>query len=147
MTKDTSSFIPILCKYSLSPSMMALKGCLLLSDGSASDIFLARMNANIPWMTGCSAHNVPSLSKVAMRSAAGIKSGEPSVVVFVTKAMIDSFSAPSFQDGKGSAGTAAGALFAVGLLQPIRTQIPTMTTMFEIPVCFIELLLDQHLIV
>jgi hypothetical protein len=52
---------------------------------------------------GCSAQSVPSLSKVAMRSAGGTKSTEPSVVTFPTKATIDIFAAPSFQEGNGPA--------------------------------------------
>src|SRR6266436_2866694 len=51
---------------------------------------------------GCSHHRVPSLSKVAMRSGTGTKCGEPGLVTFSTKAMMDCFAGPSFHDGKGS---------------------------------------------
>ena len=37
-----------------------------------------------------------------MRSGTGTKSGEPGLVTFSTKAMIDCFAGPSFHDGKGS---------------------------------------------
>jgi hypothetical protein len=49
---------------------------------------------------------VPSLSKVAMRSGTGTKSGEPGVATFVTKSMMDCFALPSFHDGSGSAARA-----------------------------------------
>jgi len=52
---------------------------------------------------GCSHHKVPSLSKVAMRSETGTKSGEPGVVTLSTKLMMDCFAGPSFHDGRGSA--------------------------------------------
>ena len=38
-----------------------------------------------------------------MRSETGTKSGEPGLVTFSTKAMMDCFAGPSFHDGKGSA--------------------------------------------
>ena len=52
---------------------------------------------------GCSAQSVPSLSNVAMRSAGGTKSGEPSFVTFATKSTMAFFGLPSFHDGSGSA--------------------------------------------
>jgi hypothetical protein len=62
----------------------------------------------IAWKyTGCSAQSVPSLSKTAMRSDAGAKSGEPSFVTFSTKAMIASLGAVSFHNGNGSGAWAA----------------------------------------
>src|ERR1700709_2733060 len=51
---------------------------------------------------GCSAHNVPSLSNVAMRSAGGTKSTEPCLVTRSTKSKIAFLGAVSFQDGRGS---------------------------------------------
>jgi hypothetical protein len=45
---------------------------------------------------------VPLLSEVAMRSGTGTKSGETGFVTFSTKAIIDFFATPSFQDGSGS---------------------------------------------
>src|SRR5262245_3604388 len=58
---------------------------------------------------GCSDHNVPSLSKVAMRSGIGTKSCELWSVTFVTNATIACFAGPSFQEGSGSAPAAAAA--------------------------------------
>ncbi len=51
---------------------------------------------------GCSIHNVPSLSKVAMRSDTGTKSAEPSRVTAATKSRIDCLVRPLFHDGSGS---------------------------------------------
>src|SRR5271168_571462 len=53
---------------------------------------------------GCSAHSVPSLSKVAIRSASGTKSGETGFVTRSTKAIIAFFGSVSFHDGSGSPG-------------------------------------------
>jgi hypothetical protein len=38
-----------------------------------------------------------------MRSGTGTKSGEPGLMTFSTKAMMDCFAGPSFHDGSGSA--------------------------------------------
>ena len=38
-----------------------------------------------------------------MRSGTGTKSGEPGVVTFVTKSMMDCLALPSFHEGSGSA--------------------------------------------
>jgi len=38
-----------------------------------------------------------------MRSGIGTKSGEPGLVTFSTKVMMDCFAGPSFHDGNGSA--------------------------------------------
>src|SRR5271170_6560310 len=53
---------------------------------------------------GCSAQSVPSLSKVAIRSATATKSGEPGLVTRSTKAIIAFFGFVSFHDGRGSPG-------------------------------------------
>ena len=50
---------------------------------------------------GFSDQSVPSLSKVAMRSGGGTKSGPPSRVTRATKSTIDFLAAPSFHDGSG----------------------------------------------
>jgi len=63
---------------------------------------------------GCSAQSVPSLSKVAMRSAAGTKSVEPALVTFSTKATMAFFDAVSFHDGNGSAAFARAAVDNLG---------------------------------
>src|SRR5262245_24883621 len=65
---------------------------------------------------GCSVQSVPSLSKVAMRSAAGTKSGAPSFVTRVTKSSRAFFAGPSFQDGSGSAGACPAPV--CGLVSP-----------------------------
>ena len=52
--------------------------------------------------SGCSTHNVPSLSNVAMRSSGATKSGEPSLVTFSTNSMMADFAWPSLQEGSGS---------------------------------------------
>src|SRR5450432_2274075 len=51
---------------------------------------------------GCSAHNVPSLSKVATRSAGGTKSAEPCFVTRSTKSKMAFLGAVLFQDGSES---------------------------------------------
>src|SRR5262252_6710255 len=48
---------------------------------------------------GCSTHNVPSWSNVAMRASGGTNLGLAVLVVACTKAMIACFAAPSFHDG------------------------------------------------
>ena len=59
---------------------------------------------------GCSLHSVPSLSKVAIRSATGTRSGEPELVILSTKLMMDCFAGPSFHDGRESAACEATAV-------------------------------------
>src|SRR4029079_3433398 len=58
---------------------------------------------------GCSTESAPSLSKTAMRSGTGVKSGEPAVVTRFTKSMIAALAATSFHDERGSFGAMAGA--------------------------------------
>jgi hypothetical protein len=52
---------------------------------------------------GFSAHKVPSLSKVAIRSDSGTRSGDPSRVTRSTNATIARFDATSLHEGSGSA--------------------------------------------
>src|SRR5262245_8372945 len=59
------------------------------------------MTKNTCTCSGCSHHSVPSLSKVAMRSASGTKSAAPSFVTPATKSRIADLAAPSFQEGRG----------------------------------------------
>jgi len=81
--------------------------------GSAAAITFSRSTAKAIWKyIGCSDQSVPSLSNVAMRASRGTKSGEPSVVTLSTKAMIDAFAAPSFQDGNGSSAASAACAAA-----------------------------------
>jgi hypothetical protein len=59
---------------------------------------------------GCSLHNVPSLSNVAIRSAGGTKSGPPFLVTFFTNCIMVDLLAPLFQDGNGSADLATATV-------------------------------------
>ena len=61
---------------------------------------------------GCSTHNVPSWSKVAMGCTGGTNFGLDLSVVVCTNAMIACLAAPSFHDGRGSVGRAAKSLQA-----------------------------------
>src|SRR6266481_6924900 len=70
---------------------------------------------------GCSTHNVPSLSKVAMRCGTGTKSGEPSRVTAATKFRIDCFAAPSVHDGSVAADAAVCARNETGSSGPDKT--------------------------
>ena len=75
-----------------------------------ADIARARSSANWIWKyIGCSEISVPSLSKVAMRSGTGTKSGPSGVVTLATKARIAALVGPSFQEGSGSAWARAWA--------------------------------------
>src|SRR5262249_60953429 len=55
---------------------------------------------------GFSHQSVPSLSKVAMRSDTGTKSGPPSLVTRATKSTMACLAGQSFQDGSGSSAAA-----------------------------------------
>ena len=88
---------------SLSFSRTAWNGCVLFHPGccGASSAMRAKMNATWKYI-GFSAHSVPSLSNVAMRSAGATNSGLSGVVTPRTKSKIFCFVAPSVQDGSGS---------------------------------------------
>src|SRR5271168_683815 len=58
---------------------------------------------------GCSTHNVPSWSNVAMRSSGGTNCGLDGSVVVRMNCRIALFAAPSFHDGRGSVSASAGA--------------------------------------
>src|SRR6266496_4842753 len=88
-------------------------GSLVFHSGCCGASAFTRSMANRNWKyNGCSAHSVPSLSNVAMRSGTGTKSDEPSFVTFSTKATIAFFGAVSFHDGRGSAALAMPAVKA-----------------------------------
>jgi hypothetical protein len=75
-----------------------------------------RSSAKASWTgIGSSTHKVPSLSNIAMRSAGGTKSGEPSRVTAVTKFRIDCFVAPSFHEGSGRPTPDSGQQYSVEL--------------------------------
>src|SRR5258708_5235532 len=62
-----------------------------------------RSSAKANWTyIGCSTQRVPSLSKVAMRSAGATKSAPPALVTRSTKSTMACFVGVSFHDGKGS---------------------------------------------
>ena len=62
--------------------------CLSTRDACGASAF-TRSSAKASWTyIGCSAHSVPSLSNVAMRSAAARSRGEPSLVTLATKSTI-----------------------------------------------------------
>ena len=92
-----------LAKAASSLSMTALNGISVRHDGfcAASALMRSRVNTTSVY-SGCSHHSVPSLSKVAMRSLTGTKSGLPGRVVSSTSLMIAALTGPSFQDGSGS---------------------------------------------
>ena len=66
------------------------------------EIALEQRGKRLLVVIGCSAHSVPSLSKVAMRSAGGTKSGEPCFVTRSTKPTMAFLGAVSFHDASGS---------------------------------------------
>ena len=99
---SNSACLPSACSVFRSCSSSALNGCRSFSDGSlAASSFTRSIRKNTCTCIGCSHHSVPSLSKVAMRSAGGTKSGPPSFVTRATKSRIADFAAPSFQEGRG----------------------------------------------
>ena len=84
-----------------------MNGCFLFHSGCCGASALTRSIAKMIWKyIGCSAHSVPSLSKVAMRWSGGTKSALPWVVSageFGDRLL----HRPSFQEGRGSAGACA----------------------------------------
>ena len=86
-----------------SPLSTEAKGSLSFHSGCCGASTETRWSAKSSWKyIGCSAQSVPSLSKVAIRSAGGTKSGEPAFVTRSTNATMAFFGALSFQDGRGS---------------------------------------------
>ena len=86
-----------------SPLSKEANGSFVFHSGCCGASAFTRSSAKRNWKyIGCSHQSVPSLSNVAMRSATGTKSGEPSLVTFSTKATIAFFGAVSFQEGSGS---------------------------------------------
>ena len=94
----------------MSPLSSEANGSWSFHSGCCGASAFTRSRAKTSWKyIGCSAQSVPSLSKMAMRSAGGTKSGLPALVTFSTKSTMDCLAAPSFQDGSGSAACAASA--------------------------------------
>src|SRR4029079_11673832 len=85
-----------------SPLSNEANGSFVFHSGCCGASVFTRSSAKNNWKyIGCSHQSVPSLSKVAIRSGGGTKSGEPSFVTFSTKSIIDFFAAPSFHEGRG----------------------------------------------
>ena len=99
-------------------------------SGCWGAIALTRSSANINWNgTGFSDHNVPSLSKVAIRSAGGTKSGPPSFVTLPTNSTIAFFEPESFHEGSGSAAGCAGVVAAGAGVDPVpQANVKAMTS-------------------
>ncbi len=84
-----------------------MNGSFSFHSGCAGASSFTRSRPKLSWKySGCSAQRVPSLSNVAMRSAAGTNSGDPCFVTFATKSTMDCFVVPSFQERSGSAACA-----------------------------------------
>ncbi len=94
---------PAAASASMSPSIAALNGWVVAHSGCSGASAWTRSSAKASWVyIGCSTQSVPSLSKVAMRSASGTKSGLASSVTASTNATIAALASPSFQEGSGS---------------------------------------------
>jgi hypothetical protein len=86
-----------------SPLSSEAKGSFCFHSGCCGASAFTRSSTKYNWTgSGFSHHSVPSLSKVAMRSGTGTKSGEPGLVTFSTKVMMDCLAGPSFHEGNGS---------------------------------------------
>src|SRR5688500_4896275 len=82
-----------------------------------------RSSVNPSWIgSGFSHHSVPSLSKVAMRSAGAPKSRPPSVVTRSTKSRMAARAGVSFQDASGSSGMAGIVRPRLELRRPAALQ-------------------------
>ena len=103
MTISTIACSPPASAAFTSPLSSEANGSFVFHSGCCGASAFTRSSAKSNWKyIGCSHQSVPSLSKVAMRSAGGTKSGEPSFVTFSTNSTMAFFGAVSFQDGSGS---------------------------------------------
>src|SRR5271157_5809724 len=92
-----------------SPRRSDANGSFSFHSGCWGASACTRSRAKNSWKyIGCSTQSVPSLSKTAMRSAGGTKSGEPFFVTFATNSMIVAFAGPSSHDESGSDSACAG---------------------------------------
>src|SRR4029453_1809422 len=90
-----------------SPLSNDANGSFAFHSGCCGASAFTRSSARSIWKyIGCSHQSVPSLSNVAMRSSGGTKSGEPSFVTLATNSTMDCLTAPSLQEGNGSAACA-----------------------------------------
>ncbi|MNK98662.1 hypothetical protein D3C87_1190320 [compost metagenome] len=94
---------PDLATAAWSPCKTAMKGCRLYQSGWDGASACTSSRENITWKyMGCSLHSVPSLSKTAMRSWTGTKSGLPGSVTAFTKATMAVLDGPSVQDASSA---------------------------------------------
>src|SRR6266481_7227030 len=92
----------------MSPSSTDWKGSVYFHSGCRGASAFTRSSAKAIWTyIGCSTHSVPSLSKVAMRSAGTTKSG-PALVTRPTNSTMACFVGVSFHDGNGSPWASVG---------------------------------------
>ena len=94
---------PVAMTPFMSPAIADLNGSWLFHSGCSGAIRLTSSSAKASWKyIGCSAQRVPSLSKVAIRSAGAMNDGEASFVAPATNVTIARLGAVSFHDGNGS---------------------------------------------
>jgi hypothetical protein len=125
MTISAMAFSPPANAPFRSPLSSEANGSCCFHSGCCGANTFTRSRAKISWKyIGCSAHRVPSLSKVAMRSAAGTNVGVPCVIVACTNATIACFAVPSFQDGSGSVDCARVATDHARLSAEMTHRIP-----------------------
>src|SRR5262245_27833917 len=104
-TISSRSFLVSLATADLSFARIALNGSLVCQSGCIGASSFTRSSANSSWVySGCSTQSVPSLSKVAIRSAGGTYFALALSVVALTKPKIAALLGPAFQDGNGSDG-------------------------------------------
>src|SRR5438477_6350976 len=116
-----------------SPLSNEANGSFVFHSGCCGASAFTRSTAKKSWKyIGCSHQSVPSLSNVAMRSSSGTKSGEPSFVTFATNSTMDCLTAPSLQEGNGSAAGAA-------IVMETTMQASAIVTRFCIRLVFIAL--------
>src|SRR5262245_45281984 len=102
-SSSRSGFSPTAASAAWSPAISGLKAGLRCHSGCWAAFVLTWSIMNRNWKySGCSLHKVPSLSKVAMRSAGGTYEGPPSRVTSPTNFTIAVFAGPSFHEGNGS---------------------------------------------
>src|SRR6202050_1862764 len=137
MPSSTSPRSPAAMSVFMSPSSTALNGCVLVHSGCCGAKTFTRSRTKASWVyIGCSTHNVPSLSNVAMRSAGGTKSGPPCWMTRATKPVIACLLGPSFHDGSESVcacacrkmgSTGANKSDSVAVLSRLRRSMPGST--------------------
>ena len=116
-----------------SPFSSEANGSFSFHSGCWGASALTRSRANASWKyIGCSAHSVPSLSKMAMRSVGGTKSLPPFVVTRLTKSTIDCLALPSFHEPSASAACACAAATASRHVVATRRKVRRVMTTCEV---------------